>query len=138
MENIDIKIRGLNLYIITKSKTKIAINPPFNPIKPLELRGKRGIMAIMLCFYYKSALDNANRVGGNALAAARKAELFLRGGFYVYVFRFRAERFCYIFAHLLDVGGKLRSLRYYRGVYIGNGITVRCEYLAASFEYKNA
>lgn len=41
MENIVIKIGVLNLCIITKPKTKIAINPAFYPSKSLNFRGKR-------------------------------------------------------------------------------------------------
>ena len=138
MENIVIKIDVFNLCIITKPKTKIAINPLFNPKKQLYFAVKRGIMAIICCFGGELTLDNANGVRGNAFAAARKAEFFFRCGFYIDVFYFRAKSFGYVFSHFFNVRGKLRSLRYYRSVDIGNGVAVGGKYLAAFCKYNEA
>ena len=124
MENIVIKIDVWILYIITKSKTKIAIKPVFILAKMLEFRGKRGIMAITRCFCEILTLDNANRVRGNALAAAGKAEFFFCCCFYVNVFKRRAKSLSDVFAHFFNVWRKLGLLRYYRGIDIGNRISV--------------
>ena len=74
------------LWRITKLKTIIAIIRAFLTVISEKIAIKRRIMAMYKDFGGKSTLDNANGVCGNALAAARKAELFLCGGFYVYVF----------------------------------------------------
>ena len=89
-------------------------------------------------FLRYSAVDNANGVRGNALAAARKAELFFRRGFYVHVADVRAEGAGDVFPHLLDIWRKLRLLRYYRGVDVGNGVPVRGEYFCAPRKYDKA